>query len=254
MPRPDASTKIAAATPKNSNRTLVAILVTVLVVAAISVAVFYAIGASRTNVVASGTSSAGASGAGSAAGVPKGAATVGAPIVLNPGAPANVPVVDIYEDPQCPACKLFEDVYGSTVNDLVKGNKAKVQVHTLSFLDRMLRNDSSVKAANGAMCAADQGRFHAYVSVAYAGQPKEEGTGYTAAQLEGFATSAGVGDLAAWRTCQNALTYTSHIGAVQTNANKAGVTGTPTVRVAGTDLRLTGNPQDLVTAVQAATK
>ena len=240
MSRPDASAKIAAAAPKNSNRALLAILVTAVIVAGIAVAVFFAVGSSRTSPTVTGA--------------PKGATALGGPIVLNPDAPAGVPVLDLYEDPQCPACKMFEDYYGATLNDLVKTNKVKVRVHTLSFLDNMLKNDSSIRAANAAMCAADQGRFHDYVTGTYAGQPAQEGTGYTDAQLEGFATKAGVADLGTWKTCQSGLTYQAHVKAVQVNATKDGVTGSPTVRLNGTDVKLTGNPPDLVAAIQAATK
>ena len=241
MPRPDASAKIAAAAPKNSNRALLAILVTAAIVAGIAVAVFVAVGSSRTSPTVT-------------SGVPKGATALGGPIVLNPDAPAGGAVLDLYEDPQCPACKVFEDNYGATVNDLVKTNKAKVRVHTLSFLDSNLKNDSSLRGANAAMCAADQGRFREYVSATYAAQPEVEGTGYTDAQLESFASKVGVADLATWKTCQSRLTYKAHVQAVQVNATKDGVTGSPTVRLNGTDVKLTGKPQDLVDAIQAATK
>ena len=85
-------------------------------------------------------------------------------------------------------------------------------------------------------------------------RPEVEGTGYTDAQLESFASKVGVADLATWKTCQSRLTYKAHVQAVQVNATKDGVTGSPTVRLNGTDVRLTGKPQDLVAAIQAATK
>lgn len=241
MSRPDASAKIAAAAPKNSNRALLAILVTAAIVAGIAVAVFVAVGSSRTSPTGTG-------------GVPKGATALGGPIVLNPDAPAGVPVLDLYEDPQCPACKIFEDYYGATLNDLVKTNKAKVRVHTLSFLDTNLKNDSSVRAANGAFCAADQGKFYDYMAQVYANQPAKEGTGYPAEQLTSFAVKAGVADQQAWASCQAGLTYQAHTLALETNTEKSGVNGTPTVKVAGQTLKLTGNPADITDAVKAATK
>ena len=238
MPRPDASAKIAAAAPKNSNRALLAILITVAIVAAVVVAVSIGTSTARTTSTAPGA--------------PAGATAKGGPMVLNPDAPAGAPVVDIYEDPQCPVCQQFESIYGPTVADLVKNNKAKVRVFTLSFLDKGLKNDSSLRAANGAMCAADQGKFKDYVTATFVGQPAQEGQGWTSAELEGFASRAGVPDLAAWKSCQNALTYQGHVEALQVNATKDGVTGTPTVKVNGKSVKLTGNAQDLVSAVGAA--
>jgi protein-disulfide isomerase len=246
MPRPDASAKIAAAAPKNSNRTRLAILITAAIVAAIGVAVGVAINGSRPSTTSpTGTAS------GAVTGLPKGAVALGGPMLLTRGA-AGAAVLDIYEDPQCPVCKVFEQTYGQAVAQLVAQNKATVRVHTLTFLDTNLKNDSSTRAGNGAMCAADQGKFAAYTAAVYSGQPTQEGVGWTDAQLESFATQAAVPDLAAWRTCQRAMTYRGHLQSIQVNATKNGVNGTPTVRVNGKDLKLTGDPQELLAAVGGA--
>ncbi len=160
MPRPDASAKLAAVAPRRSRSGLaigIAALVFVAVIAAI------VIGAMTSN-----------SGSGGRGAFPKGATALGAPIVVNPDAPASAPVLDIYEDPQCPACAQMDKVYGGVIADLAKTNKAKVVVHTMTFLDTNLKNDSSVRAAMGAYCAADQGKFLDYTSAVYLGQPERE--------------------------------------------------------------------------------
>lgn len=244
MPRPDAAQKIADAAPRNSNRALIAILVSVLAVAGVVLAVSFGVLNSRT---ASTTSTSRDPNA-----VPKGATGFGGGMVLNPGAPATAPTLEIFEDPQCPACKQFETVYGPTVETIVKSNQAKVVVHTMTFLDDMLRNDSSARAANAAMCAAEQGRFHEYVKASYAGQPAREGAGYSNADLETFAGQAIMPDLTTWRTCSTEKWFAAHVQAIETASEKAGVNGTPTVRINGKDLKLTGSTQELLDALKAA--
>ena len=64
--------------------------------------------------------------------------------------------------------------------------------------------------------------------------------------------SVGVADLATWQTCQQSLTYQAHIAALEDTSEKSGVTGTPTIKINGTVLKLTGNPAELTAAVQAA--
>jgi protein-disulfide isomerase len=170
---------------------------------------------------------------------------------VNPDA-TGVPTLDVFEDPQCPACKLFETTYGSTVQQLVAAKQVKLVVHTMTFLDGMLRNDSSVRAANGAFCAADQGKFYDYMSAVYAAQPAKEGTGWTDAQLEALATQVGVADLGTWKSCQSTLQYKAHIDALEVTSEKGGVTGTPTIKINGTVFKLNGNVAEFVTAIQAA--
>ena len=55
----------------------------------------------------------------------------GSAIVLNPGA---TKVIDVWEDPQCPICKNFEDANGDYIESLVRDKKATVRFHVLSFL------------------------------------------------------------------------------------------------------------------------
>jgi protein-disulfide isomerase len=174
--------------------------------------------------------------------VPAGATGFGGPLVLNSAAPAGVPTLDIYEDPQCPICGQFEAIFGPAVTELVKNNEAKVIVHTMTFLDRNLRNDSSVRAANAAFCAADQGKFHDYTIAVYAAQPAREGDGWTDAQLTSFAQSVGLAGTAldSWKTCQQAVTYRAHIAALETNSERSGVNGTPTALLNGTRMNLAG--------------
>jgi protein-disulfide isomerase len=181
---------------------------------------------------------------------------MGAGIVVNPGAPASVPTLDLYEDFQCPVCAAFERQFGASVNQIADQNQAKVVVHMLSFLDDNLGNDSSNRAANAAACASDAGRFMPYHGAVFAGQPAKEGQGYTDAQLTSFATAAGItgSALDTWQKCYDNRTHNQYVESVQTQSDMVGINGTPTIKINGRTLELSAltSPQALADAVKAA--
>jgi len=248
--------KIQAAAPKGgirngtggsggANRVVVAAVVVVVVLAAVITAV----------VLGSRDKSAATTSGGSA--LPKNVAAMGAGLVVNPDAPANVPTLDLYEDFQCPVCARFEEIFGLQIVDLVKANQVRLVAHPLSFLDDNLRNDSSNRAANAAACAADADKFLQFHAATFQGQPKTEGAGYTDAQLKNFAVQAGLSGatLTSWEQCYSAKTHNQWVESVQTQSEKDGVNGTPTVLLNGKALDLTGLTRDQLAAqVKAATK
>ena len=241
--------KIQAAAPQRgggANKVVVAAVVVVLVIAAVVTAV----------ILGSSNKDAATTAGGSA--LPKGAAAMGAGVVVNPGAPANVPTLDLYEDFQCPVCAEFERIFGLQIADMVKANQVKLVVHPLSFLDDNLRNDSSNRAANAAACAADAGKFLQYHTAVFQGQPAKEGTGYTDAQLQQqFAASAGItgAALTTFDQCYSAKAHNQWVESVQTQSEKDGVNGTPTVKLNGKAVNLAGLTQaGLAAQVKAATR
>ena len=64
-------------------------------------------------------------------------------IVFNAGLPIKI---DIFEDFQCPVCKLFEDPIGGYLTSLVTEKKAQVTYHPLSFLGNGSKDDESIAA------------------------------------------------------------------------------------------------------------
>lgn len=237
--------KIEAASPRGGgpNRVVVATVVVVLVLAAVVTAVILG---------ARGKGQADSAG-GSA--LPKNVAAMGAGIVVNPGAPSTVPTMDLYEDFQCPVCGRFEQLYGPQVTQLAAQNRVKLVVHMLSFLDDKLRNNSSNRAANAAACAADAGRFFPFHAAVFAGQPTQEGAGYTDAQLAGFAQTAGITGpaLQTWQSCYSAKRHNQYVASVQDQADRDHVNGTPTIRLNGKDVPLSSltSAQSLDDAVKA---
>jgi protein-disulfide isomerase len=243
--------KIEAATPKGrvggngANRAVVAVVVVVVVIAAVVTAVVLGRSDKQQATTAGGSS------------LPKGASAMGAGILVNPGAPTTVPTLDLYEDFQCPICAEFEHRFGADIVSLAEKNQVRLVVHTLSFLDDNLRNDSSNRAANGAACAADQGKFVPYHSANFGGQPLKEGAGYTDADLKSFAQKAGItgGALQAWQQCYDTKAHNQYVVSVQTQSEKDGVNGTPTLKLDGKTLDLNGfTAESLAAQVKAATK
>jgi protein-disulfide isomerase len=163
--------------------------------------------------------------------------------------------VTIWEDFQCPACKLFEDSTGDTVTELIDSDQITATYFPLSFLDANLGNDSSTRAANAAGCASDAGKFKEFHDIVYANQPETEGTGYTDEQLKDFGAQAGIeGDAkATFDTCVDELTYSEWVRLVSKSGRDAGITSTPTVQVNGEELaRENYTPEGLKKAVAAA--
>lgn len=170
----------------------------------------------------------------------------------------NAPVVDLYEDFQCPACAEFEAAVGTTFTDLAREGKITLVFHVKNFLDDNLGNDSSTRAGNAAFCAADAGTFQEFHDQVFPNQPASEGDGFTDAQLAGFAKAAGISGaaLTTWQSCQDAGKYVDYVNSVEKQSFADGVRGTPTVRIDGTDVELGSirSPELLRQAIQDATK
>ena len=247
--RPDASKKIAKVTPKGGpNPVVIGAIVAAVVVVAVVVAILIG------NSGKSGSST-GTSGSSAPVGVVGG---TGGGILVNPTtAKGNAPTLDVYEDFQCPSCAQLEKAMGPAMASMAKAGQVKLVVHVLSFLDANLKNDSSSRAANAAACAADAGKYLEYHSAVFAAQPAQEGAGYTDAQLTEVAKTAGITGtaLTTWQRCTSSGQHAQYVTDVQTGAEKAGVFGTPTVKLNGKDITKTLTTGDaLVAQVKAATK
>ena len=153
-----------------------------------------------------------------------------------PTGTATKPVVELYEDFQCPVCKQYEDAIGSDVRAAAANGKAKVVYHVLQFLDGNLNNDSSSRAANAAGCAQDQGVFVAFHDEVFKNQPATEGAGYTDDQLIAFGKTAAVPDQTKFTACVKNQTFKDWATSVQAEGNARPVTGTPTFFVDGTKI------------------
>lgn len=171
----------------------------------------------------------------------------GSPITFDNGA---VTVIDVWEDPQCPVCKLFEDANGDYIETLIREKKATVRYHVLSFL-----GDESVRAANASFCAADEGQYLDFHHALYAVQSPLENSGFWSNEtLVNIGKKIGITST----TFADCVTKGSKVEVVKANydsMNKFGVQGTPTVFINGKKWERTQNEfilEEFKAAVEAA--
>ena len=149
----------------------------------------------------------------------------GSAITLNAGLPKTV---DIWEDPQCPVCKNFENANGDYIDSLVRDKKATVRFHVLSFL-----GDESVRAANASFCAADEGQYLDFHHALYAVQSPLENSGFWSNdKLVSIGKKIGITST----KFSDCVTKGSKVDLVKANYDsmpKFGVKGTPTVFIDG---------------------
>lgn len=162
----------------------------------------------------------------------------------------NGPVqVDIWLDLHCPHCRTFEEEAGATLDQLVADGQITRVYHPVSFLDRFSTTEYSTRAAAAVGCAADANAQARYIQELLAVQPPAGGPGLDDAQLTQVGAEAGVtGE--EFATCVSDERYRGWVEQVTESAARAGVTGTPTVRVNGTTVE--PSAAAITAAVQAA--
>ena len=157
----------------------------------------------------------------------------GSAITFDNGAATTI---DVWEDSQCPVCKLFEDANGAYIESLVREKKANVRYHVLSFL-----GDESVRAANESFCAADEGHYLDFQKAIYAVQSTVENSGFWSNEtLVEMGKKIGITST----KFEDCVTKGSKVDLVQANSesmSKFGVQGTPTVLINGKKWERTQN-------------
>lgn len=168
---------------------------------------------------------------------------------------ANAKVtVDLYEDYICPICGEFEKSDGKTIAQLAKAGTANFRFHSLAFLDA---NSSpagySTRAAAAAACMPNATAWKKFHDLLYEHQPSEGSAGLSNKQLISYGKQAGGKDPQLTQ-CINKQTYKSWVQSLTDKASKDNVTGTPTVRIKGEDVKESnGNPPTAAT-LKAAIK
>jgi protein-disulfide isomerase len=84
----------------------------------------------------------------------------------------------LFEDPQCPYCREFEDVSGDLLRREVSAGAVAVEYRIRSFL-----GVESVRAANALAAAAEVGGFDELRRAMFANQPPEHSGGFTTEDL-----------------------------------------------------------------------
>lgn len=177
-----------------------------------------------------GDASTGASPSGTVV-VPANTTAGGAILIGRPEAPVKV---EIYLDYMCPFCGRFEKANSADIDSLVRSGKIRVELHPLAFLDRLSSGTRySTRTANAVATVADRApsAVLAFNTALFTGQPAEGTAGLSDDQLAALAVQAGVPqDVASAFTDR---TFEPWIARATDTAVKAGVTGTPTVKING---------------------
>lgn len=84
----------------------------------------------------------------------------------------------LFEDPQCPYCRQFEELNGSLVAAEIDGGALSVEYRMRCFL-----GPESVRADNALALAAEAGRFDELRRLLFANQPAEGTGGFTTEDL-----------------------------------------------------------------------
>lgn len=107
-------------------------------------------------------------------------------------ATADAPVLEIWEDFQCPACGSVERANGAGIESLAEAGTIQLVWRPTTFLDANLGTDASLRAVSAWGCAIDAGKSREYHNAVFANQPETEGDGWTDAQLIAFGSDAGI--------------------------------------------------------------
>jgi hypothetical protein len=160
----------------------------------------------------------------SGAAVPPGVTVAGGIVV---GASTARLHVVLYEDPQCPVCKRFEDTSGSVLKDAVTRGVVAVEYRMRSFL-----GPESVRAVNALAAAQAAGRFEPLREEIYAEQPPEKTGGFTSGDLIAMGARVGLTGKGFTAAVKD-LRYGGWVHRVDDRASVDGNVGTPEMRLDG---------------------
>ena len=167
----------------------------------------------------------------------------------------NAPVkIDVFEDFQCPACRSFStDIEPQIIENYVVTGKVYYVFHNYPFIDTNTVTKESHQAANGVMCANEQGKFWDYHDTLFANWNGENEGAFKDARLLAFAETIDGLDVDAFKTCFEENRYKDDIQNDFDLGQQMGVSGTPSVFVNGEILSPGFIPQfaDIQAAVDA---
>jgi protein-disulfide isomerase len=167
----------------------------------------------------------------------------------------------IYQDYQCPICKLFKDPNASQMKAWVDSGLATVEYHPISFLDGQSLNNYSSRSTNAALCVANSqpDKFYDVNTALYTNQPQENTAGPSDSDLKETLKGAGVVINDEINTCIDQKRYAKYIENRTAEAfSQPAVTGkeiprgTPYVLVNGNVYDWGGKAEDLINPARFA--
>lgn len=150
----------------------------------------------------------------------------------------NVPVLEVWEDFQCPACAALEEANGAGIAELAETGVARLIWRPTAFLDRNLGNDASNRAIGAWGCAIDQGFAREFHDAVYANQPEIEGDGWPNEDLVALGEQVGIAgeQLDAFTQCVNNGDYRVWAANATQAFDQESIPGTPFARINGVEI------------------
>lgn len=157
----------------------------------------------------------------------------GSTVMAVPG--VTRPVLQIFEDFQCPACKAFETTNGGNVKKLAAQGKVRVVYRPFTLFTMEPLKSNSQRAANAALCAPAD-KWIRYHDLIYRNQPAEGTVGFSNKDLIKWAGQVGItGD--AFTGCVNGDQKAAQAQQMTQYAlNVVKVKSTPTARLNGREM------------------
>jgi protein-disulfide isomerase len=154
--------------------------------------------------------------------------------VTNAQPGVKTPVLDVYEDFQCPICDAFEKANGASVQKLARDGQVRVIYHPFTiFLGEQPAQDNSVRAWAAAQCVP-AGSWMRYHNLLYSNQPDERArNGFPISLLLALGRKIGLTSTS-FTHCVSAQTYAPQAVPHSEQIIKGGIDSTPTVKLNGT--------------------
>jgi protein-disulfide isomerase len=166
------------------------------------------------------------------------------------------PVLDVYEDFQCPACKGLEETNGATIKNLAAEGKAKVVYHPITIFNTAPTRDNSVRAGAAARCVPGGTPWIKYHDRLFKEQPSETAEGFKISDLVAWGKEEGVTDPNFEKCVTSQEKAPAHIAYSTKVLETQKLKGTPTLKLNGIELDedVTFKPASLRQAVLDAAK
>jgi protein-disulfide isomerase len=163
----------------------------------------------------------------------------------------NAPVKLIeFADFQCPGCGVYwSNTEPTVIQNYVETGKVFYTFSPFSFVGSFVRNnpyDESIKSAEAAYCANDQGKFWEYRDYIFANQIGENQGAFSEKRLLAFAESLSL-DMKTFSTCLKSAEHYQDVMDANDFATNSGINQTPSFTIDGAVVE-----GDLITALEAA--